>query len=456
MECFSVMSDEIEGRLDSFYYRSEFYELVKQLDSLKWKIVKLSDIFEINRGGSPRPIHKYFTNEENGINWIKIGDTKGVDKYIYKTNQKIKPEGIKFSREVKEGDFILSNSMSFGRPYIMKIKGCIHDGWLLLKEKDKNLNKDFLYYLLSTNFIFRFFKRATLGGVVENLNIDLVKEIRVPIPPLEIQNKIVQLMDKSYSSKKQKETEAQKLLDSINNYVLDELGVKLPELKDKMTYCITSEEVKDNRIDAYYYQPKFEEIEEAVKKGKFEVKELKESFENKLIKGLLPKKEDKNGELKVLQIKNILMNGLINTSKCITSKNIFKEEHKLNFEDILIVITGATIGKIGLWNKKEDFYLGGDIVKFKVNKKFNPYFVQSYLLSQLGQYQIIRGITGATNGHLSPSDIEKIKIPLSPLAIQNKIADEVKQRMQKAEQLQKDSKEELEKAKQEVEKIILN
>ena len=456
MECFSIMSDKIEGRLDSFYYRPEFYELIKQLDNLKWNIVKLSDIFEINRGGSPRPIHKYFTNDENGINWIKIGDTKGVDKYIYKTKQKIKTEGIKFSREVKEGDFILSNSMSSGRPYIMKTKGCIHDGWLLLKEKDKNLNKDFLYYLLSTNFIFRFFKRATLGGVVENLNINLVKEIRVPIPPLEIQKKIVHLMDKSYYFKKQKETEAQKLLDSINSCVLYGLGIKLPELKNKMTYTVYADEVKGNRINAYYYQPKFEEVEKAINNGKYEVKELKESFENKLIKGLLPKNEDKNGELKVLQIKNILKNGLIDTSKYITSKNIFKEEHKLNLEDISIVITGATIGKIGLWNKKEDFYLGGDIVKFKVNKKFNPYFIQSYLLSQLGQYQIIKKITGATNGHLSPSDIEKIKIPLPPLPIQNKIAEEVKRRMQKAEQLQKEAKEVLENAKQEVEKIILN
>ncbi|MGC8691157.1 MAG: restriction endonuclease subunit S [Caldisericum sp.] len=454
MECFKVYANEIEGRLDPFYYKPEFYELEKKLENLKWKIVKLSDIFEISRGGSPRPINKFFTTEENGVNWIKIGDTKGVDKYIYKTNQKIKPEGVKFSRVVKEGDFILSNSMSFGRPYIMKTTGCIHDGWLLLREKDRNLNKEFLYYLLSTNLIYKFFKRVTLGGVVDNLNIDLVKEVKVPLLPLETQEKIVALMDKVYSIKKSHEVEAQKLLDSISDYILDELGIKLPELKDKMSYVVDSSSIR-GRVDPYYYQPKFEEVEKSIYQGKFEVKELKDSFKNDLIKGMLPSEEEKDGDIKVLQIKNILKNGLINTSEYVTAKNIFKSEHKIKKEEIIIVITGATIGKVGLWYSDEEFYLGGDMIKFSVNNRFNPYFIQAFLLSQAGQYQLMREITGATNKHLSPDNIKAIKVSLPPLEIQNKIAEEVKTRMQKAKKLQEEAKTILEEAKERVERIIL-
>ena len=93
-----------------------------------WETKTIGDIFLIERGGSPRPIKKFLTNDNNGINWIKIGDTKNTSKYIYSSSEKIKPEGKKYSRFVKVGELILSNSMSFGRPYIMKTTGCIHDG----------------------------------------------------------------------------------------------------------------------------------------------------------------------------------------------------------------------------------------------------------------------------------------------------------------------------------------
>ena len=82
-----------------------------------WEYKKIGDICIVERGGSPWPINQFITDDENGINWIKIGDTT-ESMYITETAQKIKPEGMKKSRYVQPGDFLLSNSMSFGRPYI--------------------------------------------------------------------------------------------------------------------------------------------------------------------------------------------------------------------------------------------------------------------------------------------------------------------------------------------------
>jgi type I restriction enzyme, S subunit len=93
---------------------------------LGWQTKTLGEICEIARGGSPRPIEKFLTGRPDGINWIKIGDATASSKYIYQTEEKITPEGVKRSRLVKPGDFLLSNSMSFGRPYIMRTTGCIH------------------------------------------------------------------------------------------------------------------------------------------------------------------------------------------------------------------------------------------------------------------------------------------------------------------------------------------
>lgn len=166
---------------------------------MKWEKVKIGDICLVERGGSPRPIEKYITKNDNGVNWIKIGDTKGVDKYIYKTIEKILPEGTKKSRKVNVGDFILSNSMSFGRPYIMKVEGYIHDGWLRLSEDKKRIDKDFMYYILLSDIVFAQFEKAATGGVVRNLNSEIVRNVEIPLSSLDVQKRIVERIEFEHS-----------------------------------------------------------------------------------------------------------------------------------------------------------------------------------------------------------------------------------------------------------------
>jgi len=174
--------------------RRYFGQSLRKIDDIP--MVALTDICKIQRGGSPRPIQKFITRDMDGINWIKIGDTSENGKYIFKTEEKITAEGAKKSRFVKDGDFILSNSMSFGRPYIVKITGCIHDGWLLLSNISDKINKDFLYYILSDKDTQDQFENSATGGVVRNLNADLVRKVKIPLPSLEIQKQMVDEMEK--------------------------------------------------------------------------------------------------------------------------------------------------------------------------------------------------------------------------------------------------------------------
>jgi type I restriction enzyme, S subunit len=175
----------------------------------KWQMKKLGEIFSIERGGSPRPIERYLTDSQDGINWIKISDTRDITKYIYTTKEKIIPDGVKRSRMVYEGDFILSNSMSFGRPYIMKTQGCIHDGWLVLRNNQSLIDNDFLYYVLSSDFVYQQFNMLAYGSTVRNLNIGLVQKVKIPVPPLPEQHRIVSILDKAFTEidKAKKNTE---------------------------------------------------------------------------------------------------------------------------------------------------------------------------------------------------------------------------------------------------------
>jgi len=147
-----------------------------------WETVVLDDVMKVSRGGSPRPIQNYITSDPKGVNWIKIGDTSRLSKYIVSSKERIIEAGVLNSRKVSKGDFLLSNSMSFGRPYILKIDGCIHDGWLVLQEYEKEFNTDFLYYTLTSKHIYNQYLSKASGSGVLNLNKELVKTIELNRP----------------------------------------------------------------------------------------------------------------------------------------------------------------------------------------------------------------------------------------------------------------------------------
>jgi len=148
----------------------------------EWITDSISNIMKIFRGGSPRPIQDYLTQSQDGINWIKIGDTDKFGKYIKSSVERIIPEGQNFSRKVNIGDFLLSNSMSFGRPYILKINGCIHDGWLVLQNYQSSLDTEFLYYLLISREVHNQYLSKAAGSGVLNLNKELVKSVELTFP----------------------------------------------------------------------------------------------------------------------------------------------------------------------------------------------------------------------------------------------------------------------------------
>ena len=189
----------------------------------KWEYRKIGDVCIVERGGSPRPIEQYITDADDGINWIKIGDATD-SMYITETAQKIKPEGMKKSRYVRPGDFLLSNSMSFGRPYILKIDGCIHDGWLVLRDENHLFDKRFLYYYLSAKPTYEKFKAMAVGGVVNNLNSEMVRNVYIPVPSKEEQAKIADLFDAVNIVLLKRQQQLQKLDDLVKARFVELFG----------------------------------------------------------------------------------------------------------------------------------------------------------------------------------------------------------------------------------------
>ena len=211
---------------DSYIYKGSdncYYEKFGSLPTT-WKLCKFGEIVNISRGASPRPIKAHLTDEIDGIPWIKIGDAKPGDIYINQTSQKIKKQSANKSVFLKKGSLILSNSMSFGRPYILNIDGCVHDGWLAIETYSNTIDIEFLQYILQGYMWF--FKSKAGGSSVDNLNIDKVKELPFALPPLNEQKRILFILrkiDNSINSIKNSNIEIEQLVCIAKTKVLDSI-----------------------------------------------------------------------------------------------------------------------------------------------------------------------------------------------------------------------------------------
>jgi len=352
-----------------------------------WDYKKIGDVMLVKRGGSPRPINKYLTDSEDGLNWIKISDASASTKYIYETKQKITKDGLHKTRLVNEGDFLLSNSMSFGRPYIMKTSGCIHDGWLVLREKESGLlDKNFLYLLLGSPYIFEQFDMLAAGSTVRNLNIGLVSSVSIPIPPLEEQKQIVAVLDKAFTAIDQAKANIEKNLQNAK----DLFQSKLNEIFTKK-----GEGWEEKYLgDICGFQNGF-------------------AFKSKLFKP---------DGIPVLRISSIQDDQVVDHRPVFTDPNNYKEDlskYLVQNGDLLIAMSGATTGKIGFNNTGRTFLLNQRVGKFEPSDNLNLKFLYYYLSTKVDENLAISA--GAAQPNLSTQQIKGFLIPMPSLAEQKDI-----------------------------------
>jgi restriction endonuclease S subunit len=462
MECFCVNSQEIEKRIDPHFYRPEFIEFYEKLEKTEFEFKTIGEISEkVTSGATPLSKGDSYITQEEGIPFIRSGDINedkniNFDEVLYIKNE-IHDKKLKGSK-LKKGDILIAIvGATIGQVSLYDYdKEANINQAIALVRLSKEVNPEYVKAFMISTVGQRQLDRIKRPVARANINLDEIRGINIILPSLEIQNKIVSLMDNAYKEQKTKEKKVGEFLDSINDYVLDELEIKLPELKDKMTYVVGSEEVKNNRCDAYYFQPKFEVVEKAVNEGRFDVKPLKD-FITKIHYGASVKNEYVDEGIPLLRILNLKPNRF-------ELKNVVKLPESMKkdlgnafvMEGDLLISRSGTVGIVSVVPKEANgFAFGSFMIKFCLDEKINKHYVSAWLNTKLQKLFIEREKIGAIQGNITIGTIESFKIPLPPLSVQNKIADEVKRKMQKAESLQKEAKEELKKAKLEVEKIIL-
>ncbi len=349
---------------------------------VEWK--KLGEVMKIVRGASPRPIKNYITSDSNGINWIKIGDVEPGAKYIDCCNEKVTKEGALKSRYLHSGDFILSNSMSFGRPYILRIDGCIHDGWIAMSDFENNLSSGYLYEILNSNGVQNYWKmKANNGGAMTNLNSDIVKDTIIPIPSLEEQTRIVGILDtftSSIDNLKEQIAQRRKQYEYYRDQLLDLEGKPGVEMKKLGEICDTlsgfpfdSSQFKDEGIRLMRGMN--------IKRGCFDFnEELNKYWEN--YKGL--------------------------------------EKYLLKANDIIISMDGSLVGRSFCYLKEEHLPLLLVQRVARIRTKENYKYIYFNIVRSFPDYVDKKKTAGAIP-HISMKDINNFVIPIPSLQEQQRI-----------------------------------
>ena len=353
-----------------------------------WSCVKFGEKVKIYRGGSPRPIQAYITTSSKGINWIKIGDVGENDKYICSTQEKIIPEGVAKSREVRKGDFILSNSMSFGRPYILGIDGCIHDGWLTIQEYKNTFCTEYLYYLLSSDLVYQQYISMAAGSSVKNLNKDKVSALNVIYPSFLEQKRIAEAL-----------SDVDSMIFSLEKLIAKKKAVKQGAMQELLT--------GKKRIKGFSGEWQIKKLEEycslITKQTGFDY--------SAYIKPALTKRKN-NNTLPMIQTINFRGKRFDFNTDYFIPKSVAENFPNIILRNkcVLFSIVGASVGNIGLYPGGVSF-CGGAIGITRFYEEDDADWVYYYMSSSEGQARIQYVTKGGAQATVTIADIRNFSIP---------------------------------------------
>lgn len=430
-KCFLVKFNSIKltKRIDTFWYSlgNMFYQ------SKKFENRKLSDLVNIQKGET-------ITNEtkENGdIPVIAGGQVPAY--YNNKSNY--------------NGNVITISASGAYSGFVWW-----HDNpiWAsdcnVLTEKSSEVNIKYLYHILKLNQ--ENIYKLQRGSAQPHVYASDLSEIPIPIPPIEIQNKIVNIMKDAYLQKEKFENEADNLLNSIDEYILNELGIKLQKkennLKNRISYTVKSSEIKGNRFDCEYHQIYYNELKKSLIEGKYKLEKINQLMDNIRIISKPYEEEiiyieigDINVENAIINLKSMKLKDLPNNSKIYIKQG-----------DLLISKVRPNRKAIAIYNEKDRAYCTSAFCVLRENGKYKKELLQYLLRTNILNALIVRNVTGSTYPTINDIDILNLEIPLPPIEIQQKIVDEINERKKKSLNLQKEAKEILENAKSHAEKII--
>ncbi|MCX2751739.1 restriction endonuclease subunit S [Campylobacter sp. MIT 21-1682] len=463
MEIFTRKWSELSGgRFDPLYLLFSSKSFLKnthfEVKSLASVIKSAKTGFAIGRD--------YQEDCNNGI--LQIRPTNLDENGILKFDKNIyAPKNVSKEHLIQKGEVLFNNTNSqelVGKTAYFDVEGnfvCSNHITRIQTDTDSLLPKYLciLFNIYQKNKVF--FNTCVNWNNQSGVNIDFLKSYLIPLPPKEAQQQIIAIMDNAYKIKQEKEQEAKEILDSIDSYLLGELGIKLPgqESEQNRTFIKKFSEISGNRFDPSYHQKYYHDLEKALAQSVYPLTSLSTIIAN-FKKGIEVGSGNyaQNKQIPFIRVSDIQNEGIMyeKVEKFITASLYENLQEFKPKDNELLYSKDGTIGLCLKADVSRDYIISGAILRLELKKEVNIDFVQNILASHLLNILANRKAIGAVIKHLSVSEFLSLKIPLPPLNVQEKLVKSIQESKEKATLLQNQAKEILSAAKIDVENMILH
>jgi type I restriction enzyme, S subunit len=459
---FILQKSEVEKRLDPEYYGHIYNEYDKKLRLKPFK--KFNQIIKsINNGFDFRDY------KESGTPYLKVANIrKGEFRFDKIQYIDFNSSEITKNIQLKKGNILLTRKGTFGYSIALEqdYDFVISSEVFYIEIQEDLINPKFLEIFFNSGIGQAQFDKNKIGAIMGSLSQDAIRELKIPVPTIEVQKEIVSIYQKYISQKQTNEAEAEKLLASIDDYLLKELGITLPTppentLKNRM-FTKTFKEISDGRIDPHFHQEKFKQLDIELSQGKFPLSKLKKKS-ILITSGATPlSKGDSYTEDETIGVPFVRSGEIkdITFEDCIYIKpeihNTMLKSSQLKKGDLLIAIVGATIGEVGIYNHDREANINQAIALVRLSNELLPVFAKDFFKSAIGAFILDRAKRPVARANINLDEIGVLPIPVPPLSKQKEIADHITNIRNQAQALKDKTKDLLKKASAEIEAILLN
>ncbi|EAK4449576.1 restriction endonuclease subunit S [Campylobacter upsaliensis] len=459
-EIFTRKFSEVSGgRFDPQFYMQIFENNLSKIKQKKHE--KIGNLVELSTQGYVFEKDK----EQNIFQYIEISNIDIENGHIRDISLIAEKDAPSRARLLVKQDDILVSATRPNRGAIAivpkNLDGAVAStGFIVIRKVRDKILKQYLAIILKTNISLLQFQQRSTGGNYPAITQDDFKKCLIPLPPLSTQQHIIDLMDKAYKAKQEKENKAKELLDSIDSYLLEELGIILPlranNTLDSRIYTQKISALSGSRFDANYHQPYYKKFEQALESGKYKTLRLVDICQFR--RGSFPQPYGNQewyggaNAMPFVQVADIDDNFELKEKTNQQISQLAQPKSVFVSQNTIILSIQGTIGRVAI--TQYDCYVDRTIAIFtELSNLLNQHFL-AYMLSILfkNKADTARGITLKT---ITKEEFRNFKIPLPPLTEQERIAKEIAQRKATAKALKQEAKELLESAKKEVEHIIL-
>ena len=457
---FIVKKSEIKGRLDPHYNQPLYIELWNKLLSIPSKITTLRESsISIFSGITPKSGGEAYTYNQ-GVPFVRSGDFSETNEIDFSQLLQIKENihnTFMANSKLKNGDLLIAIvGATIGKVgvYQYSNEANINQAICAVRLK-KTLNPYYVQAFLQTNIGKSIIARTKRPVARANINLEEVGNFPIPLLDSHKQHKIVDIMEFGRKQKRAKEVEAQQLLNSIDGYLLKELGITIPnadnELKNRIFFSSFSK-IGGNRIDPKYNKQirHFQEL--------YNTDTWKTLSNVSIVKGQYganePAIDFQEGDIRYIRITDIDEIGNLKECEKKTAKHI-DDTYLLYNEDILFARSGS-VGKCYIHKEENPSIFAGYLIRFVLNKQIIlPEFLFYYCNSSLYWYWVDTIHRPAVQSNINAEEYCRMPIPVPSIKKQQEIIDYIADIRTRAKALQTEGKAFLEDAKRKVEQMIM-